>query len=201
MIKTTDPVKPVDKIYVTWLTLFILLPLAVLAACVAVSFTAEVPEPFLTFLIFGPFIFAALWWIFGGMWIHKRNLRKTGRQVKELEASGFVTNYVFNGACVVRIDMVHRKVALQFGWNPNQCFVVPAARITRAWVEDGKHGKWIFEGTRKVSFLFVVDGIKVRVPTFYSAQRFRMASDEVLTGISKADVMVEYIDRARRQGP
>lgn len=190
-------IEPVDKVYVTRLILFILLPVAVLAACVVVSFTVEVPEPVLVSLIFGPFVFAALWWIIGGKWIHRQNLKKTSRQLRELEASGFVANYVFNGACVVRIDMAHRNVALQFGWNPGQCYVVPAGRITRAWVEDGKHGKWFFEGTRKVSFLFMVDGIKVKVPTFFSTQRYSMVSDEVLTGISKAEVMVEAINRIR----
>ncbi len=195
----TERIRPTDKAYVAWIILFILIPIGVLAACVVVSFTVRVPEPVLVALIFGPFIFGFLWWFFGGKWIHRLNLRKTGGQVKELEASGFVTNYLFKGSCVVRIDVAHRKVALQFEMNPSHCYVIPAERITRAWVEDGRRGKWIFEGTRKVSFLFLADGIKVKVPTFFAAQRYSMVSDEVLTGISKADLMVEILNKIRKQ--
>ena len=198
---TGDRISKTDPVFATLLILFILLPIAVLAVCVAVSFAIEVSDPVLISLIFGPFIFGFLWWFYGGKWIHKQNVKKTGRQVAELAASGFVTNYVYNGACVVRVDMVHRKVALQFCLNPSHCYVVPAEQITRAWVEEGKRGKWIFEGTRKVSFLLMVNGVKVRVPTFVAPQRYSMVSDEVLTGISKADVMVEAIDKIRRQVP
>ena len=48
-----------------------------------------------------------------------------------------------------------------------------------------------------VSFFFIVDGIKIRVDTFTSNQRQRMDSDYILTGISKADMMVKMLAQAR----
>ena len=54
-------------------------------------------------------------------------------------------------------------------------------------------------GSREVSFLFLVDGVKVKVPTFFSNQRYAMNSKEILTGISKADVMVGLLNKVRGQ--
>jgi len=70
-------------------------------------------------------------------------------------------------------------------------------RVERAWVDDGKSGAGIFAGSGRVSFLFTVDGIKVRVNTFTSNQRWRMDSEYILTGISKADMMVKIIEEAK----
>ena len=53
------------------------------------------------------------------------------------------------------------------------------------------------EGSSRVSFLFNVDDVKIRVNTFTSNQRFRMDSDYILTGISKADLMVKILEEAR----
>ena len=53
------------------------------------------------------------------------------------------------------------------------------------------------EGSSRVSFLFNIDDVKIRVNTFTSNQRWRMDSDYILTGISKADMMVEVIETAR----
>ena len=43
-----------------------------------------------------------------------------------------------------------------------------------------------------------VDDIKIHVDTFTSNQRFRMDSDYILTGISKADMMVKMIEEAKK---
>lgn len=45
----------------------------------------------------------------------------------------------------------------------------------------------------------IVDGIKIRVDTFTSNQRFRMNDNYILTGISKADMMVQTIEKARKK--
>lgn len=55
----------------------------------------------------------------------------------------------------------------------------------------------ILEGSSRVSFLFIIDGVQIRVNTFTSNQRWRMDSDYILTGISKADMMVEILNTAR----
>lgn len=54
-------------------------------------------------------------------------------------------------------------------------------------------------GSSRVSFLFILDGIKIRVDTFTSNQRFRMDSNYILTGISKADMVVKTIEEARKK--
>ena len=52
------------------------------------------------------------------------------------------------------------------------------------------------EGSGRVSFLFDVDGVKIRVNTFTSNQRWRMDSNYILTAISKADMMVKILEEA-----
>ncbi len=97
------------------------------------------------------------------------------------------------------IDETDGSVGLIFFWNPFQTYVFPASRIQKAWVDDGRGGKGFLEGSSRVSFLFLVDGIKIRVDTFTSNQRWRMDSDYILTGISKADVVVQALNEARRR--
>lgn len=58
-------------------------------------------------------------------------------------------------------------------------------------------GSGFMEGSSRVSFLFTIDDIKVRVDTFTSNQRFRMDDKHILTGISKADMMVKSIEEAK----
>ena len=115
--------------------------------------------------------------------------------MKELDASGYVRNHTFNAdGCTVAVDIAHGKIAMVFKWNPSNCFVVPANRITNVWVDDGK----MLGGTRRVSFLFIVDGVKVRVNTFTSNRSWSMKSNYVLEALSKADMMVEYLQAAYR---
>lgn len=71
--------------------------------------------------------------------------------------------------------------------------------MEKAWVDDGLSGAGFMAGSSRVSFLFIIDGIKVRVDTFTSNQRFKMDSDYILTGISKADMMVEMIEKAKKK--
>ena len=63
-------------------------------------------------------------------------------------------------------------------------------------MDDGSGGPGFLNGTSRVSFVFLVDGVKIRVNTFISNRRWRLESDNVLTGISKADVMVEVLNAA-----
>ena len=52
-------------------------------------------------------------------------------------------------------------------------------------------------GSSRVSFLFTIDGVRIRVNTFTSNKRWRMDSDYILTGISKADMMAEVLEEAK----
>ena len=117
-----------------------------------------------------------------------------------LEESGFVPNHTFNGdGCTVVVDLVHGQVALLFRWNPAKVYVRPASALSGVRVDDGRGGVSILEGSSRVSFLFTVEGVTVRVNTFTSNRRWRMDSDYILTGISKADMMAETLIGAGAQ--
>lgn len=196
---TSGTIRKVNLAYATWLISFILIPIAVLLACMIVSFTVEMGEKQLIALIAGSFLFAFLWYCVGGWLIQKRTAQKTGSQLMELKRSGFTAGYTFNSSCVVMIDEEQRKIALQFGFNPYQCYLRPAEQITDVWVDEGRRGIWFMQGSRKVSVVFVIDGVKVKIPVFYSLQRYSMDSNEVLTGICKADVLCEALNKVRKQ--
>lgn len=148
-------------------------------------------------LIMGPSFLSFIWWVFGGSFFYKHKIKKFER---ELDGAGFNRNNTFYGrGKTVIIDETDGSVGLIFFWNPFQTYVFPASRIQKAWVDDGRGGKGFLEGSSRVSFLFLVDGIKIRVDTFTSNQRWRMDSDYILTGISKADVVVQALNEARRR--
>lgn len=143
-----------------------------------------------------PTIAAIAWWIFGGTTIFKK-------KTKELEArfnkEGYKRNHTFYGrGKTVVLDLERGMMGLAFFWNPAQTYIIPATRVTRAWVDDGRMGSGFMEGSSRVSFLFTIDSdIKVRVDTFTSNQRFRMDDKHILTAISKADMMVQSIETAK----
>ncbi|MCM1262224.1 MAG: hypothetical protein NC313_05840 [Butyrivibrio sp.] len=131
-----------------------------------------------------------LWWVLG---IKKVYDKKKDEKFKELDATGFNRNHTFNSDnCAVAIDIANGKIAIVFKWNPSQLYVLPANRITKIWVDDGNH----IGGTSRVSFLFIVDGIKIRVNTFISNKVWSMKSNNVLEAISKADMMAAALNNA-----
>lgn len=135
---------------------------------------------------------AMLWWCFLGHKVYEKTL---DTQMKKLEEGGFTPNHTFNAdGCTVVVDLVKGQVALVFRWNPGKAYVRPASALSNVCVDDGRGGAGFLEGSSRVSFLFTVDGNKsIRVNTFSSNKRWRMDSDYILTGISKADVMVEAL--------
>ena len=185
-------IKKIDPIYTI---LYFLTPVAVIAVCYTIMAMTRVIGYTAVALGFGPIIFAALWWILGGKVLY--NGRKKAFE-KSLTDSGFDRNHTFyGGGSTVVVDTVNKKLALLFRFNPMRFYVIPANRIERAWVDDGRGGAGFLEGSSRVSFLFQVDGVKIRVNTFTSNQRWRMDSDHILTGISKADLMVKVLNDAR----
>ena len=190
--------KTVKKINILYMLCYILVPIALIVAGGWIwgkNYAAGVELPSAVFVV--PIIASALWWIFGGDLIRK-NRQKA--MEKALDAKGFSRNQTFNGkSCTVIVDAVNGQIALLFFWNPFAYFVFPTSRISKAWVDDGCFGPGIMKGSSRVSFLFVVDGIKVRVNTFTSNKRWRMDSDYILTGISKADMMVKVLQAAGAQ--
>lgn len=190
-----EETKKVQKVNLGYTFLYFIVPVIVIAACFGIGYLCDVDGGYIAVALFmGPFAFAALWYVIANpllFYIKKKQLEK------KLDDMGFVRNQTFDsGSCRVVIDMNNRKIALLFRWNLNCPFVFPAERLERAWVDDGKIGSGVMEGSSRVSFLFIVDGVKIRVNTFTSNQRFRMDSEYILTGISKADMMVNMLTNA-----
>ena len=187
----------VKKINLVYLLSYIFAPIIICAICFTLSAKFFPAGNMAVILIMGPSILSFVWWVFAGNFLYKRAQK---RLEKELDESGFVKNYIFYGAgWTVAVDIENGKIAMVSFWNPSVSYVLPADRITKTWVDDGKSGFGIFEGSGRVSFLFMIDDVRIRVNTFTSNTRFRMDSEYILTGISKADMMVEVLENARKK--
>lgn len=173
----------------------VIAPVGVLVLGVALG--VALPEKVGVILSIVAFALAMAWWAFLGRKVYDGQKSK---KLAQLEAEGFVPNHTFNAdGCTVVVDQVHGQVALLFRWNPSKVYVRPASALTNVRVDDGRGGAGFMEGSSRVSFLFTVEGINVRVNTFTSNKRWRMDSDYILTGISKADLMVETLVGAGAQ--
>ena len=187
--------KKLKKINVVYLLLYIFAPMVICAICFWIKGMFFPKGNMAVILTMVPGILSIVWWIFAGKIVYTKTKNKLEKKLDEM---GFERNHTFNGSsCTVVVDAVHGNIGMAFFWNPSEVFVLPASRITKTWVDDGKTGAGIFAGSARVSFLFTIDDIKVRVNTFTSNQRWRMDSDYILTGISKADMMVDVLEEAR----
>lgn len=177
----------IKKVNVLYLLACIFLPIIAIVLASVIS-VILLPSGAGSVVIMVFLLAAILWWAIG---INKVHDKKKEEKLKELDSQGFVRNHTFNSdSCTVAVDVEHGKIALTFKWNPTQCFVMPANKITKMWVDDGKSP---LGGTSRVSFLFIVDGIKIRVNTFISNKVWSMKSSQVLEALSKADMMVETL--------
>lgn len=189
--------KKVKKVNIIYLLSYIFVPVLICGVCFAISANYFEKGNMAVILIMCPTFITFMWWVFAGKMIYKKNQKKFE---KKLEEKGFVRNHTFYGTgCTVVIDVENGDIAILFFWNPFEPFILPANRITKTWVDDGKSGVGIFEGSGRVSFLFKIDNTKIRVNTFTSNTRWRMDSEYILTGISKADMMVEVLEEARKK--
>lgn len=190
--------KKIKKVNIGYLLAYIGIPILLIIVCAVVAIALDVSGSLAVVLLFVPIVLAVAWWSFGGNYLYDK---KKEAFEKSLDAQGFVRNQTFNGGnCLVAIDIVNGKIALLFRWNMAQPYIFSAKRIQKAWVDDGRGGAGFMEGSSRVSFLFTVDDIKIRVNTFTSNKRWRMDSDHILTGISKADMMVEILNNAKTKG-
>ncbi len=186
----------IKKIKVPYLLGFIFIPILVCAICFTVSILWFPVGNMAAILFMVPIVLTIIWYSFGGTFFYNRNKKKMGA---ELKTTGFVSNQTFYGrGCTVWTDLNAGKIALLFFWNPTAYYVLAAKRMEKIWVEDGKCGAGFMEGSSAVSFLFRVDGVKVKIYTFTSNKRFRMDSKEILTGISKADAMAQALEAAKQ---
>lgn len=185
----------IKKINALYLLCYILVPVVIIVLCGwigAVVYSAK--GSIGSMLMVAPTLLSLLWWRYGGKFVYDR---KKASVEKKLDEAGFTRNHTFNSSdCTVIVDVGKGQMALVFFWNPVEYYVVPVSHISKAWVDDGRHGTGFMEGSRRVSFLFLVDGVEVRVNTFTSSGRWRMDSEHILTGISKADMMVKVLEMA-----
>lgn len=181
-----------QKINIVYLLLNIFGPVLVMVAAVVLG--VILPQQVGMIFAMAGFAFAVVWWSFLGRKVYDSTKEK---KLAELEAQGFTRNHTFNAdGCTVSVDLNKGQIAILFRWNPGKIYVRPANRISKVWVDDGRGGAGFLEGSSRVSFLFTVDGMTIRVNTFTSNKRWRMDSDYILTGISKADMMVEALQAA-----
>ncbi len=188
----------IKKINVPYLLAYIFVPIAVTAVCYLFGYLFFYDGGMGAVILFMvPPAVSILWWIFGGRMIFRGKRKKL---MRELEQSGFQPNHTFDSdGCTVIVDIGHGKLALLSFWNPFQSYILPASRMGKIWTDDGKGGAGFMAGSSRVSFLFTIDDIRIRVNTFTSNQRWRMDSDYILTGISKADMMVEVLKEAKER--
>ncbi len=190
--------EPVKKINVPYLLSYIFIPIVITAFCFFMGylfFHDGGPGAAILFMI-PPFL-SILWWIFAGKLFYKGKQKKL---LQEFESKGFWPHHTFKSdGCTVIIDIEQGKLGVVFFWNPFQSYILPAARIDKVWTDDGKTGAGIIAGSSRVSFLFTIDNIRIRVNTFTSNKRWRMDSNYILTGISKADLMVEALNHAKER--
>lgn len=183
----------IKKVNVGYLLATIFIPIIVMMLLTTISVLAStlISSTVASFIIMIALLGAILYWVLGTK--NSFNKKKEAK-LKELDNSGFVRNHTFNSdTSTVAVDIANGKIAIFFKWNPKQLYVLPASRITKMWTDDGK----TIGGTSRVSFLFIVDGIKIRVNTFVSNKIWSMKSANVLEAISKADMMVEALKAAQ----
>lgn len=144
-----------------------------------------------------PTLAAIAWWGLGGTILFKR---KTKELEKRFVSEGHHPNQTFyaRGETVI-VDSIEGVLGIVFFWNPFVTYIIPATRVTNAWVDDGRMGAGILEGSSQVNFSFCLDNkIKIRAYTFRSNQRFTMKDRRIITGIAKAETMVKALETAKQ---
>lgn len=175
-----------QKINAGYLLLNVFGPIAVLVLGMALSMV--LPDTPGLLLCIAVYAFAVLWWALLGRKYYENIREKT---LDELEENGFTPNHIFNAdGCTVAVDLRRGQIALLFRWNPRRAYVRPASALSNVRVDDGCHGAGFMAGSSRVSFLFTVDQMPVRVNTFTSNRRWQMNSDYITTGVEKAETMV-----------
>ncbi len=185
----------VQKINWLYLVGYVLGPAVICAICYALSAAFFPKGNMAVILLMVPTILAVVWWIFAGSLIFRK---KSKELEQKFESEGYTRNQIFYAkGQTVMLDVKKGMLGINFFWNPFKSYIISAKKVKDVKVDDGKHGSGFMEGSSQVSFLFTVDDVRVRVYTFRSNQRFRMDDKYILTGISKADVMLKSLNEAR----
>lgn len=177
---------------------YLILPpvlVALFLMVVNASMWSAQPENFL----FAVFAMSLLGWAIVYLAV-SRLLFSFGKKKAEqyLAQENFYCNYIFHGShTMVAIDMKQGKLAFTSRWNPLETYIAEASEISEAHTDDGVGGFSIFKGTSVVRFAFTLAGNRYRIPTFTSNSRWSPDAVEVLEGISKADLTVENLLKAK----
>lgn len=187
----------IQKINWAYLLGYIFLPILICAACYGLCYACfRDGGDGAVWTTVVPTLLAILWWSFGGSLLFKRHSKAFEKQ---FEAEGYRAENIFYGrGKTVIVDSNKGQVGLIFFWNPWGNYIFPASRVEKAWVDDGKHGSGFLEGSQRVGFILIVDGIKVRIDTFVSNQRFKMDDQRITRGIAKANIVVQAVEKAKR---
>ena len=185
----------IKKINWVYLLVYILAPMAVNTLITGIGLILDPTGKVMAIASMVLMIASLAWWFMGGQYLFKKQRNKFEAQ---LDQSGFIRNHTFYGrGCTVTVDVNAGQIGLLFFWNPFKPYVLPASRLEKAWVDDGRHGSGIFEGSSQVSFVMLIDAIKIRVYTFTTNRVKSMNSDYIKTGISKAEKVVQAIEAAK----
>jgi len=188
-----EKIKRVNYMY---LGLFIFGPIVISCLCFLMSYLFFPDGVGAVILIMGPSFLSIIWWSFVGSFIFKWKIKQFE---KELDTQGFSRNHSFYGkGKFLVIDLNKGEIGLLFFWNPFKSYVVSAKKVMNPYVDDGRGGAGFMEGSSRVRFIFTVDDIKIKIDTFTSNQRFRMDSNYIVTGISKADKVVKMLEEAKK---
>lgn len=185
----------IQKVNPLYMLAYIFLPIVLIIALTAIAVTLIENSGAGTIIATLGILAAACWYGFGGQKFYKA---KVANFEKELDTKGFKRNQTFYGKSqTVIIDVNGGKIASIFFWNPFKYYITSASKVEKAWVDDGRSGSGFMEGSQRVRFCFVFDGITMKVDTFISNQRYKMNDSKILEGISKADLMVGVINEAK----
>lgn len=187
-----EKIKKVNPLY---MPAYVFLPIIILVALAAVSVSLIANREIGTLVTAAAFLVCVLWYAVGGQKFYKSQVMKFEA---ELDTKGFKRNQTFYGKSqTVIVDIAGGRIASVFFWNPFKYYITSASKIEKTWVDDGKWGSGIMEGSQRVRFCFIFDGVRMNVDTFISNQRYKMTDSRILDGISKADLMVEVLNEAK----
>lgn len=126
--------------------------------------------------------------------ISNKIMKKT--VAKHEAEQGFMNSATFTSyKAIVKIDVTTGRFAYVAWMNPWEFQVFSFAEVEK--IESG-YRPGPFGGTNYIYFDFYYKGKRVRIPTFVAIHgMFRMDSQQVLDGISKADAYAELLKQAK----
>lgn len=109
---------------------------------------------------------------------------------KKVETDTFQPNYTFHSSTAkLWIDVAGGKLAVLTRGNPFRLQYLSAENVDRAYTDS--------HNTSNIKFIVVINGVKLKIPTFVSNRFYSRTHEKVVTGINKADTYVEALLAAK----